>query len=203
MVSASTTVPSATNSAPSKSRRQRVGRAQEHFVGQTRLQHAAAFEHQQFVGEQRGFHRVMRDQNGRCVELVLQRQHLLAQRRPKRRIERRKRFVKQQQAGRADQRSRQRDALLLAERQRVRAAAVRGREARAARSRPWPAGSAPSRKRELLGDCQMGKQTVVLRHIGDAARRGFERGDILAIEHDAAAIAGLDAGDHLQRQRFA
>ena len=63
----------------------------------------------------------MRDENCRSVELVLQGEHFLAQRRPQRRIECRERLVEQQQARGTNQRPRQRDTLLLAERQRLRA----------------------------------------------------------------------------------
>ena len=93
-----------------------TGGTAEHLVHRAGLQHLAVGEHQDFVGQQRGLQRIVGHQDGGSRKFPLQRQQLAAQAGTQRCVQRRERFVQQQQVGRARQRAGKRHPLLLSER---------------------------------------------------------------------------------------
>ncbi len=69
--------------------------------------------HDDAVGHRQRFLLVVRHQDRRHAQALLQRADLAAQPQPLERVERRQRLVEQQQPGRGRERARERDALLL------------------------------------------------------------------------------------------
>ena len=91
-------------------------RPRENFLDGSGLQNASLFDHEHFVGEQRGFVRVMRDDDRYRGDLALQVPERLLQAATARRIERGERLVEEQQLTMARQRARERDPMALTER---------------------------------------------------------------------------------------
>ncbi|KAH0444125.1 hypothetical protein KCU90_g1002, partial [Aureobasidium melanogenum] len=169
----------------------------------TRLQHPALFDHQHFVGEESRLVGIVRDDDGHRGYLALQGSQRLLQTPPPRRIERRERLVEQQQFAMTRERPGQRHTLPLTERQLMRQARDQLRETQVFEPVTRAGGIGVDRKRELLRDRHVRKQTVVLRHITDLAALGRQRAQIGGAEPDGTGCVGFEPRNQAQCQRFA
>ena len=161
------------------------------------------------VGHRQRLFLVVRDVDEGRAELVLDplqlQLHLLAQLH----VQRSERLVEEQRCGPVDERTGERDALLLAA----------GKLARSPALHPLQGDDSQQvvhtvvvlRLRHALDlepegdvvvDGHVRKQGVLLEdHVHRAAVRGHGR-DVAPLEHDAALVGHLEAGDHAQRRRL-
>ena len=125
-------------------------------------------------------------------------------------IERGERLVEQQCAGHVDERTGERNTLLLAARQLVRSAIAELGEANDVEHLLGPAGRlrrgdtlGAQAERHVLEHTHVWEQCVGLEHRVDVALVGRHARDVGAFEHDAPAAWLLEARDHLQDRGLA
>jgi hypothetical protein len=159
------------------------------------LQHPPAVDHGDPVGKTQCFVLVVRHQQRGRAAGALQRADFVAQLLADAGVERRERFVEQQDFRLEGKRARQRDALLLSARE-------QGRAARCVFGEPYPfehlecAGTAPvpvdASHAQPVGHvihyAQMRKQRILLEHHAGFATPHRHAGDICSADGDPAAI---------------
>ena len=122
-------------------------------------------------------------------------------------IEAREWFVEQQQARLRRQRAGQRDALLLAARERVRVTLGVPRHVDPLEHIARRRRRAADAEGDVLGDGQMREQRIILEHQADAARfrrpRDAGPGDRLAADQHAAGLQRLEPRGDAQHRRLA
>ena len=193
-----------------KARDEAVVRAVEEIHRRADLLDRAAVEHCDAVRDRQRFFLVVGHEYGGDAEFALQCQQLSAHVHAQLGVEIGKRFV-QQQYFRFDRDSaRHRDALLLAARELVRSArAVIGEPNEFERGR-GAAGNVGARQlaffeaeRDVLRDCHMRPQRVILEHHADVAPPWRDARDVRAVDGQRAALRLVKAGDQSQQRRFA
>ena len=190
----------------------------EHFFRRADLLDPAVVHHHDAVGHFERFFLIVRHQNARDVNLVVQPAEPGPQALPHLGVERAERLVQQQHLAarrpapgpaRRAAAGRRKAATETACRGRraAPAAAARGRGDRFPRStaacfaRPHA-----QAERHVLEHAHVAEQRVVLEHEADAALGGGPMGDVLVVEADARARVGVrrvEAGDDPQQRRLA
>ena len=169
------------------------------------LRGAAALHHDHAVADRHGLALVVRHHHRRGADLALDlaqlELHFLAQLR----VQVGQRLVEQQHGRLDHQRARQRHALALPAREFAWIACrvvlqMHERQRRLDALQPLGLGALAHFQPEahVVGHAHVRKQRVALEHDAQAPGIGARMGDVAAVEFDAAAAHGLEAGDHLQ-----
>ena len=173
------------------------------------LQQAAVLHQRDAIGHRERILLIVRHEERGEAEPAQRGAELVARAAAQVRIEIRERLVEQQRPRLDHQRARERDALLLAARERLDRARrgtiepdvrERGRGARAALRLRDAARLEP--ERDVLLDRHVREERVVLKHHPEAAHARCARRDVLALEPHAPGIRRLVARDHAQRRRL-
>ena len=152
----------------------------------------------------------MRDIDHGDAEPLLEIADLLAHRAAKARVEVRERLVEKQNIGFEDQRTGQRDALLLPAGHLGRQAVAEALEAHGGQcflgflvgvGLRHAAGNQP--EGHVLAHTHVRKQRVGLEHHGDVALAGGKVGHVASADHDPPFRGTLQPGDHAQQGRLA
>ena len=153
---------------------------------------------------------VVRDEDERDAERLLERLELDLQILAQAGVERAERLVEQQHARPQHERAGQRDALLLTARELpglalLVAGELHERERLADGLRALRLGDllVLEAERDVVGDVEVREQRVALEHRVDVAAVRRRLRDVLAVEQDAPARRPLEARDHAQRRRLA
>ncbi len=173
------------------------------------LDHAVVHHHDA-VGHRQRFFLVVRDHDGRDADLLLQPADLAAQADALQRVERRKRFVQQQQAGPCGQRAGQGHALLLAARELARVLGARGRQAdqfqqlvNARLDLALLRAAVDEAVAHVVRDRQIGKERVRLEHDAVVALVRRQPRDVLAVLQDLSGRLRFQARDDAQQRGLA
>ncbi|CAG9264343.1 hypothetical protein PCAR4_60081 [Paraburkholderia caribensis] len=196
--------------AAEKRRRERRSGALVCIERRAQLRDAPFVQHGDAIAHRHRFDLIVRDEDRRDAEALLDRaqfdMHFFAQLR----VEIRHRLVEQQQFGAHRQRPRNRDALALAARQFLRIARVESLQTHqierfgdAHRALVALHVAHLQAEADVARHRHVRKQRVALEHDAHAALFGSLVRDVAAAEHDAARARRDEAGDHLQRGRLA
>ena len=60
----------------------------------------------------------------------------------------------------------------------------------------------PQRERDVIEDGEVGEEDIVLRHVADVTMLRHEVGHVVPVDHDLAAVDGIEAGDAFQQHRL-
>ena len=192
-----------------------VGGLREDRVGRVVLgEHAALAEDRDPVAHRDRLVDVVRDEDDRLRDRVVEAPHLLLQPRARDRVERAERLVHQQHRRVGGERARQADPLALPARELRRVARAvaraRARPARAARrtrSRIRAFGQPSSRGtvRDVVGDRHVREEADLLDHVADPAAE-LDDGDLAdaaPVDADVALVERDEPVHELQRRRLA
>ena len=179
-------------------------------VGGADFEEAALVHDADAVCHREGLVLVMRDEDGRDAELLLDLADGAAQFLADLGVERAERFVEQEDLGPVCERAGDRDALLLAARELGRQAVVHALE-RDELQELGAAGHAlgaayppdPQREFDVVRDAHVAEQRVVLEYEADAAIAGRDPGDVTPVQRDAAVVHFDEAGDGAQQGALA
>ena len=180
------------------------------IVGRADFEQAALVHDADAIRHRESLVLVMRDEDGRDAELLLDLADGAAQLLADLGVERAERLVEQEHFGPVRECAGDRDALLLAARELGRQALVHAlerdelQELRAA-GHALGAADAPDPQREfdVVRDAHVAEQRVVLEHEADAAVAGRDPGDVPAVQRDAAVVHLDEAGDGAQQGALA
>ena len=175
-------------------------------VGGADLLDAAAAQHGDAVAEIEGFVLLVRDEQRRDPHPLDQRPQLPARPLTEGGIEVGQRLVEQQHPRLRGQRPGERHPLLLAAGELLHAPALEPREVNEREGVSDPrvgVGDVVQTERHVFADVQVGKQCVVLEHHAEAAARGRQACDFLALDADRSRVRRLEAGEEAQQRRLA
>ncbi|CAM2138117.1 hypothetical protein PT2222_100127 [Paraburkholderia tropica] len=180
------------------------------FVGRADL-HDAAFAHdRETIGHRHRFFLIVRDHHAGDVDLLDDVHEFELGLLADLLIERRHRFVEQQQLGALDERTRERDALLLAARElmrlALRVAAHLHEIERVGHAFPDFVLRHPfllEAERNIRFHAHMRKERIRLEHHVDRTAIGRQRREVLAIDEDLARGGRFQPGEHAQQRGLA
>jgi hypothetical protein len=170
----------------------------------------APVHHRDRVGHRHRLLLVVRHVHEGQAEIVLQRLQLELQLLPQLEVERAERLVEEQHARRVDQRTGERDALLLAARELPRLALLEALEADPPQDLDDAAAqliafdpAPPEPEGDVLEDGQVREERVALEDSVDIPAVRRQPDDVAAAQLDAPGVGLLEAADHAQRRRLA
>jgi hypothetical protein len=176
----------------------------------TDLEEAPVVEHREPVSDLERLLLIVRHEDRRDAELVLDSAQRLPQLAADSSVKRTERFVEKEHFGLVREGARERDALLLPARELVRTPATEARELDeleqfVAPSGTLPGGNAADAQSELdvLRDRHVAEECVVLENEADPARTRRRAGHVAPVEENAAGVDLREPRDHPQHRALA